>query len=148
MVQMKNGHSRHQKGRVIRPYFNPETAPYGVFYVQGGKTGRVHLFVCLAFHSQAPELGMYACHWDGDSANNVPSNLRWATAKENQQDRLRHSTSGAGEAHPLAKITKTQRDQILADLDAGMKQQCVADKFGISQPQVSNIKSGKRWANA
>jgi predicted XRE-type DNA-binding protein len=80
--------------------------------------------------------------------NSTPDNLYWGTAKENQQDRLRHPTTGAGEAHPLARITAANVIEIRELLAKQVKQREIADRFGISQPQVSNIGTGRRWVHA
>lgn len=146
---MRNGRTRRQEGKIIKPYYNEETAPYGNFHVEGsGATGRVHAFVCMAFHGPRPDDRPYACHRDGDRLNSVPSNLYWGTAKENQADRLRHPTTGAGEAHPLARLTEANIIDIRSKLAAKVRQREIAAEYGISQPQVSNIKHGRRWAHA
>lgn len=47
-----------------------------------GKTYRVHRLVCEAFNGP-PLHGQVCMHDDEDSANNLPTNLRWGTQKEN-----------------------------------------------------------------
>jgi hypothetical protein len=54
-------------------------------------TARVHLLVLLAFVGPRAD-GLVCRHLDGDSNNNVLSNLRYGTYAENAQDRVRHGT--------------------------------------------------------
>lgn len=54
------------------------------------KTKRMHALVCEAFLGKVE--GCYACHNDGDRANNTLSNVRWDTPSGNQDDRRRHGT--------------------------------------------------------
>jgi hypothetical protein len=52
----------------------------------------VHRLVTEAFHGPAPTEKHEAAHWDGNPANNLAANLRWATHSENQLDSVRHGT--------------------------------------------------------
>jgi predicted XRE-type DNA-binding protein len=47
-----------------------------------------------------------------------------------------------GERHGRSKLTQAQVNQIRSSRD---KQQEIAQKFGIKQPQVSKIKNRQRW---
>lgn len=49
----------------------------------------VHSLVLRAFVSERP-IGMHGCHIDGNKANNCLENLKWATPKENYDDKRRH----------------------------------------------------------
>lgn len=64
----------------------------------------VHRVVAEAF-SDRPEGKNYVLHSDGDSLNNLATNLRWGTQKENMQDARTHGTIGPKElckqGHPL-----------------------------------------------
>jgi hypothetical protein len=53
-----------------------------------------------------------------------------------------------GEKHPNAKITREQVAQIRAALGAGVFQEEIASRFGISQTMVSKIKRGLSWRDA
>lgn len=52
----------------------------------------VHRLVLEAWVRQCPT-GYECCHNDGDPTNNVVSNLRWDTRKNNALDAVRHGTS-------------------------------------------------------
>lgn len=58
-----------------------------------GKRTPIHVLVCESFHGQKPDWADVVAHGDGNRANNVRDNLRWATNQENQLDRRRHGTS-------------------------------------------------------
>ena len=89
-------------GRVMRiPYVAP--MPHGGYRVYGGepwfgvwveedqrftfqfqgKTHKVHVLVCEAFHGPKPFPQAVAMHLDEDSRNNKPTNLEWGTQKQN-----------------------------------------------------------------
>lgn len=53
----------------------------------------VHRLVMAAFVGPCPH-GMEVRHLDGDSTNNVLSNLAYGTHSENELDKLRHGTHG------------------------------------------------------
>lgn len=50
----------------------------------------VHRLVCEAFHGPAPGPMHVAAHWNDIGTDNRPSNLRWATARENVADMIRN----------------------------------------------------------
>lgn len=52
----------------------------------------VHRLVCEAFHGLCPA-GMQVAHGDGNPANNVSANLRWATPLENAADKRLHAAA-------------------------------------------------------
>ena len=47
------------------------------------KTFRVHRLVCEAFHGSSPKKNMIVMHLNENPSDNRPSNLQWATQKEN-----------------------------------------------------------------
>ena len=70
----------------------------GYFYVtltRDGKQKRyqVHRLVLLAFEGP-PSDGQECRHLDGNSVNNVRSNLTWGTHSENIRDKRQHGTDG------------------------------------------------------
>ncbi len=61
---------------------------------QGGTTTvrKVHRLVLEAWVGPCPD-GCEGCHNDGDPTNNIISNLRWDTHKNNGLDRRKHGTN-------------------------------------------------------
>lgn len=58
-----------------------------------GKRYSIHQLVAKSFLGERPSTRHQVAHNDGNSSNNFYRNLRWATSKENQGDRLRHGTA-------------------------------------------------------
>jgi HNH endonuclease len=72
--------------RPLKPFLKKSNRPAVGIY---DKSRYVHLVVCEAFYGPRPD-GMVVRHLDGNSFNNIPSNLCWGTREENVQDDLRH----------------------------------------------------------
>ena len=66
---------------------------YVVNTTNGTKT--VHPLIARAFIGERPE-GYDTCHNDGNPANNLPSNLRYDTRRNNLLDQFRHGTYNNG----------------------------------------------------
>jgi len=74
------------KFRQFRWTFGSKT-PQGYRSVRfRGKHYRVHVLVCRAYHGLPPEGKSCVDHIDRCRANNSPSNLRWVSAKENNDN--------------------------------------------------------------
>jgi hypothetical protein len=116
------------------------------------RTVFVHRLVCEVF--QGPP-GTYidalgrtltreVCHRDGDKKNNAADNLGWSTHLDNMRHMIRHGTRPVGERHGQAKLTEADVRAIRA---SNKSQDALAREFGIGQPTISNIRSGKRWSH-
>ena len=112
----------------------------------GKKTAKVHRLVLEAFVGPCPA-GMEACHGDGDKTNNHLSNLRWDTAKNNSQDKIRHGTNIGlrGEASTSAKLTEQQVTEIRRRCASGESQKAIADDFGVTATAVGCIVRRQTW---
>lgn len=107
------------------------------------KTFPVHVLVAMAFIGPRPK-GMDIAHFDGDRMNPQPSNLRYATPKENREDSRRHGTLAQGERLPQSKVTEEQVRSIRSD--ARLLRE-IAEEIGISESSVARIKNRKTWAH-
>lgn len=127
-------------------------------HLRVGLTGRdgkrkrmfVHQLVCAAWHGPKPSPKHQVAHFDGDPLNNHPSNLRWATAKENVADAKRHGTLQhglkPGEDHYNAKLTEAQVRLVRRMRHLrNMSYQKIADYFGVSVGCISDIIYGRTW---
>lgn len=108
----------------------------------------VHSLVLRAFVGE-PLPDQEACHNDGNSHNNVLTNLRWDTHSSNEEDRQKHGTVPKGEVHSCAKLTNTQVAQIKADLAAYTgkhygKCVAIAALHGVSSKYVGEISRGTK----
>jgi hypothetical protein len=136
--------SFHYKGRLLRPTMDRSYAYVTIGWEGKTKKVAVHRMVLLAFVGEPPE-GMEACHCNGDSADNRPTNLRWDTHYENNQDRKRHGTYAAGAAHPMSRL---DAETVRAIRASGLGSTAAAAKFGISTSQAHRILKGQSWVHA
>lgn len=67
----------------------------------------VHRLVLLAFEGSPPEGKPQCAHADGNKRNNSLHNLRWASAKENAQDKMRHGTNYSPRCGSTRKVDST-----------------------------------------
>jgi hypothetical protein len=109
----------------------------------------VHQLVLEAFVGPKPSPKHQGAHWDGDLENNFVSNLRWATAKENIADKVRHGrvTRTSGEIDGMSKLTNDQVRKIRERCSAGEVQHVVAVDYGVSQPTISDIMTRRSWGH-
>lgn len=111
------------------------------------KWSPVHTLVLIAFVGPRPSADHQACHNDGDAKNNVLSNLRWDTIKENASDRIKHGTQVRGENVKRAVLTSAQVQEIKDALPFWKKGmgKYFAQKFGVGDSTISAIKLGQTW---
>lgn len=110
-ITAKNRKVYTRKGRVLK---GSMTGP-GTMYLKVRLTDHngvsrllsVHRLVAEAFVDN-PHGHRIVCHCDGNSANNVASNLRWDTQAENVRDMYRHGRKTVGYRH----LTKNQTREI------------------------------------
>jgi hypothetical protein len=107
-------------------------------------THKAHRLVAAAFLGPEPE-GEEVRHLNGDGMQNNLDNLRYGTKKDNAADKLEHGRSNRGERSAHAKITEADVLEIRRMTIARVPHSEIAKQFGIRQPQVSRIASGKRW---
>lgn len=134
-------------GKILRQTNHCRSGHKLVGLTKDGKTYKVkvHQLVSRAFIGEPPSDRHMVAHWDGDPTNNRVSNLRWATAKENVADTIRHGRIARGERSGVALLTEEQVLEIRRLRKAGVRNTDVAKMFGISCPTVSNITSGANW---
>jgi len=115
---------------------------YGFLRVDG-KNKYAHR-LSYEFHCDEIEDGMLICHkCDNPSCVN-PEHLFAGTRVENSQDMVKKGRGPVqdGEKNPSAKLTK---DQVVEIKSAVGSQRSIAEKYGITQSNVSLIKRGKSW---
>lgn len=147
-VAGRPGHKRFRRGQLLSIHVNSDAERdcdrYPHVMLGRGKSRRVHQLVAWAFLGPQPA-GLYVCHDDGDRTNVRAGNLYYGTAQQNQLDRHRHGSRGFRENHPNARLTEADVEHIRALLKDGVLQRVIADKFGMTQSAISNIKTGTRW---
>lgn len=107
----------------------------------------VHRLVCERTHGPSPSAGHEAAHVCGISSCVNPKHLRWATASENQLDRVRHDTHIRGTRHPHAKLTDQAVIAIrTAYAEEKVSQTALAKRFGVDQTTISRVIRKAGWA--
>lgn len=95
-----------------------------------------------------PENKPEVAHGDGNTINNHVSNLRWATLKENQADRVLHGVDNRGERNGQCILTeeivkKARELWIPYKFTVCM----VAEKLGVSKRALNCALSGHTWSH-
>jgi len=106
----------------------------------------VHHIVCRTFNGDAPTDQHQVAHNDGNILNCSAANLRWATAKENAADRVKHGTLVRGSKQHAAKLTENQVLEIRKMSRKGLKPKEIAKKFEVDGSLICHIMAGRAWA--
>ncbi len=131
-------------GCLLWPYATDQCG-YGCVRV-GGKMTRAHRVICEKFHGSRPTSKHMAAH----SCNNPmccnPDHLRWATAKENQADRIDAGTHSRGTKHGNSRLAEIDVLEI-KKLRGVYTQKELAERFGVSATHICQIQNGRKWAH-
>lgn len=113
---------------------------------KAGHTVTVHLLVALAFIGPRPAHHDVA-HNDGDPGNNAPLNLRYATRKDNEADKVLHGTRfiAAGELNGHARLTEVDVLSIRERLSHGAPLGMMAKEYGLTSSGIYSIKTRRTW---
>lgn len=134
-------HTNYDGDNCLMWPFRVRKTGYGLAVVGGVQT-LASRWMCILAHGEPSDPRMEAAHFCGNPGCVNPRHLRWATAKENCADKLRHGTTTRGERSPRTRLTPEDVEEIRnapPDLAALMK------RFGVSKGCISKIRSGRRW---
>lgn len=116
--------------------------------------GRAHMsgpknpnrLMCEMVHGPSPSPDHEAAHSCGKAhlACVHPQHLRWATPKENSDDKLVHGTISRGESHARARVGEEQV-RVIRDLASVKPLEELATMFGLSSSNISRIVNRKTW---
>jgi hypothetical protein len=122
------------------------SAGYGRVTIDG-RTTSAHRHICEIVYGSPPTSNHVAAHSCGKGHTGCVNkrHLRWATHKENQDDRLIHGTHNRGEKYGRSKLTESQVREILS-LKGSDTQTSIAKKYGVSLQNVNDIMRRKNWA--
>lgn len=145
----RSGVRRAQSPKLLKP-----VASHRAGYVQVSLAGdggdrrlvRVHVLVAETFIGPRPA-GMQIAHADGNPTNNAIGNLRYATAGENNRDKIAHGRSLRGAAHNMARLAAEQVLEIRRRAAAGEHVPSLAVEFNISRRHAYQIVERVRWAH-
>lgn len=141
IIRQKDGTLYRLRGRVLRP------TPGGYLHVSLRKnnvttTFGVHILVLQAFEGPRPSWGKHSRHLDGNHYNNRASNLKWGTAKQNQEDRIRHGTDDNGPKSAKAKLTWDAVDDIRSSTKSLRE---LAIKYGVGSEAIRAVRCNISW---
>lgn len=108
---------------------------------------KVYSLVAITFLGQRPTDRHEVAHWDGVRSNDILGNLRWATKKENENDKIRHGTIARGERSGSAKVNSEQVADVVHRYTSGETQKAIAKSLGEKQQLVSAIVTGRCWGH-
>lgn len=126
---------------------------YGMFTAWRGRGGRrtfaAHRIAWMMNSGLDIPHGKWICHSCDNRICVNPSHLYLGTPRENNLDTIRRGRANRtmGSDCAWAKITESQVMEILTSTYGKGANSAFAKKFGISQSQVSHIRSGKRWSH-
>lgn len=147
-VNSKNGSFALKRMKIMSGSPNGKTGYPEVKLAKNGSSRghSVHRLVCLAFHGPAPDGRDQVAHCDGTRTNNRADNLRWASAKENADDRIAHGTERMGVNTSWVKLTE---DDVRAIRASYVKKYGalarLARQYGVTSTQILHIVQRKHW---
>jgi hypothetical protein len=126
---------------LIWPYARDDVGYGRVKY--DGKIMGAHRAMCMIVHGAPPTPLHQAAHSCGRGNEGCvnPHHLRWATPKENAEDKLVHQAAGISPVRP-ARLSDADCELIRAS-KGRVKQRDLADRFGVSEALISRIINNK-----
>lgn len=105
----------------------------------------VAFLAASAFHGRRPK-GYVCAHNNGKPSDNRAHNLRWATPKENEFDKISHGSKIYGRKHPLSKLSDKKVIRIKKLLrEKKMTHLQIASRYGVNKSKISHINTGLSW---
>ncbi|CAB4219422.1 HNH nuclease [uncultured Caudovirales phage] len=117
------------------------TTGYGCLKDSNKKTIRAHRFSWFLVNGAVPR-GMDICHSCDVRLCVNPSHLFVGTRKDNMEDCSRKNRNTSGSKSNFAKISEKD---VIEIIKSSQPQVLLAAKYGVSQSNVSRIKSGNTW---
>ncbi len=107
----------------------------------------VHRLMCEYKHGPCPADKEQAAHSCGNGHLGCvnPNHVRWATKKENNDDKKLHGTYQYGEKNPSARLDERKAKLVLALRGGAFTQSEIARIVGSSRRNVSNVQTGVSW---
>jgi len=146
--RVKSLDSRHKKyhGKIMKPWENSNKKYLYITLRKNNekKTYAIHTLVLNTFIGENPG-GKQCAHYDGNPENNHVENLRWATAKENIDDRKRHGRTAKGEKQGSSKLDEKSVKTILKLKDKGLSKYEVGHLACVSYTTIERIWNNESW---
>ena len=120
----------------------------GLSYNGTPRTCLVHRLVCEAFNGPQPSVLHVVAHSNGCPTDNAARNLRWATVKENEADKVLHGTLRQGDGHSRTILSDYQVRLIRARVAFGEPMAQTARLFRASHSTICSIVHGRHRRSA
>lgn len=141
-------HIGYRKETCLLWPFGLHSAGYGQIRWRGQVTTASRV-MCVLAHGPARDGRREVAHSCGTRLCVNPRHLRHATTAENSADKIAHRRENYGSRNGQSKLTIHEARKIVSLYRAGRHtQKQIAAMFGIQDPAVSRIITGKRWKAA
>lgn len=131
--------------KMLKHHTRRDGYKYVALYHNGkGFKNAIHRLVASAYCLRIDYNRNTVNHIDGNKNNNHYSNLEWCSLKENIRHAWKTGLYHTGENHHSAKIKNLDIEKIKQLYREGIKQQEIANRYGIGQDHVSRIINNKR----
>ncbi len=148
-------------GRELKGSFTDGYKMFKYKIYTDGKIKNKHLFICKLvaeyFISKTSEEQTYVLHLDRIRDNDDFKNLRWATreemldhskkspfVKQAKLNLVEHNLKADGAKLTVTKVMRIKK--LLANPNSKTRLKMIAKQFGVSEMQISRIKSGENWS--
>lgn len=137
---------RTENGKVLA--YRSNARGYRIASVSRGtnascKAFLVHRIVATAFIGPPPSNKHVIAHNDGNPLNNHVQNLRWATPKENQMDRIPHNRT-AQRHYPTLTEVEVREIRSLGRMSSKQRLKA-AELYNVSLTHIIAIEYHKTW---
>lgn len=137
-------------GRIIKPSLKKKGRAYYKYVTLSKdnivKTLAIHRMEAIAFLGIPIESKNVTRHLDGNSLNNIISNLEWGTMSENTKDSIRHGTfvDNTGSKHGMSRLTESMIS-VIRRMSKTMIRRVIADYFGVGVSTIDDVVNGRTW---
>ena len=136
---------KHRK--FLKPYLNKKGyCAVGIVINKKKDTIFVHQIICETFHGLKPSEDMSVDHKDGEPTNNVASNLRWASPRDQNLNRRTQDTSKSTSCTKRVHKIDPETNKILKTYVSG--REAARKNKGVSQKRISECCCGKAKTHA
>jgi hypothetical protein len=125
---------------LLWPYGRADS--YGALFHRGRKV-YAHRLVCELVHGKPPRSKRWAAHACGIRLCVSPQHLRWATASENEADKLLHGRHNRGGRNGFAKLTEAAVRAIRAQPYRPLTE--LATEYGVSKQTACKARWHQTW---
>lgn len=115
----------------------------GIWFREKYRNFLVHRLMLIAFVGACPA-NNEGCHKDDNPSNNKIDNLYWGTHKQNGIDMVRNGRSARGSKNGHAKLDAAS---VLKIRQSVLKQDTLAELYGVTRVTISDIRRRKSWTH-